>query len=128
MQRIAAGLDNRFDVDNRGGVDRFQAFDLQQTRRIHAQNFGAVQSDWVRAVGRTSRKYAGERILQIASRVNLKDRAVRFMKPRQNPNVLADFDAIQTTDKRGKDVECCVGRTLRSLTGSGRAVLSGERT
>lgn len=45
----------------------------------------------------------------------LEDRALCFMEPRQNPNVLSGLDATEASGKRWLDVQSYIGRALISL-------------
>jgi hypothetical protein len=38
------------------------------------------------------------------------------MEPRENPNVLARLDTVETLDKRRIDIQSRIGRALPSLT------------
>ena len=84
-----------------------------------------MQSDGVRAVGRTGGKHACQRILRIASRMHLENGALRFVQPGENSDVLARLDAGETFQEFRKNFEFCIRRALRALTGSGGTVLQG---
>src|SRR5713101_3909323 len=47
------------------------------------------------------------------------------MEPRENPNFLSRFNAVEALDKSRMDFQSCIGRALPSLTGSAGALLEG---
>ena len=57
--------------------------------------------------------------------MHLENRAMRFMEPCENPNVLSGLDAVEALYKSWMDFQSCIGRALPSLTGSPGALLEG---
>ena len=84
-----------------------------------------MQPDRVWTVRRTCGKRAYQRILRIASRMHLENRALRFVQPGENPDVLARLDAGEALAEFRKNFEFGIRRAFRSLMRSGGTVLHG---
>ena len=123
VSNMATALQNRLDIENGRAVDCFQSLHLNAAQSVDTENHCAVESNRVGPIGRTSCEHARKRISQITSRMHLQNRSLRFMEPRQNPNVLARFDARKAVDECRIDLEPSVRRTVPCLTRSAGAFL-----
>jgi hypothetical protein len=116
-------FENRLDIDDRSAVDCLQALHLKPAVRIYAQNLCTVQSYRIGPVWRTSGKHTHQSVQHNASRVDLENRAPRFMEPRENPDILSGLDAVEAPGKLRMDFQPCIGRALPTLTRSAGAIL-----
>jgi hypothetical protein len=123
--KIAAPFDNRLDVDDRSTIDCLQILHLKPAIPLHAKNLCTVQAYRVRSVRRTSCKHALHGVPHVISRMYLENGALRFMEPRENPNVISSLDAVEARDRSRIDFQSCIGSALPSLTGSAGALLKG---
>src|SRR5947209_11133652 len=89
---IFARFDNGLDVDDGSAVDCLQILHLKPAVPLDLENLYTVQTYRIRPVRRTSCKHARQRVPHITSRVHLENGALRFMQPRENPNLLTRLD------------------------------------
>lgn len=115
LQESQSAFENRLDIDDRSAVDCLRTVHLKPAVPVYAQNRCAVQPYWVGPVRRTGCKHPHHRFLHITSRLHLENRALRFMEPRGNPDVLSRLDAVGALDKSWIDFQFRIGRALPSL-------------
>src|SRR5260370_33265420 len=120
---MSGAFDHRLYIDDWSAVDCLQALHLKPAIVIYTQDLRAVQSDRVRAIRGASCENPHYRARDIAPRAYLENGTPGFMQPRENPNLLSGFDAVQCFNISRIDLQCCIGRTLPSLSRSTVAFL-----
>jgi hypothetical protein len=120
--RPAGVLQNRFYIRYRGAVDSLERPHLQ-ARTCDFANRDSMQSEWIRAVGRSGEKHTGEWGEGVIAWMDFQSAAVGLVQPCDEEDFMPRSQTFESVHKLGRNFEPRIGRALVALPRSDGAGL-----
>lgn len=112
---FAARLQDRFDVQYRGPVDRLELGDPNPRFTVDLENCHAVQPDRIRAIWRARAEDAVKPRSRIVARTHAKDAAIRLVQPGEHKHFLPNAEIARRVSVLRRDHEPRIGCALVPL-------------